>query len=204
MNLTDLSEMELDALREISGIGASHAATALSDLVGHLVRIEVPTIELLEITDLPGVFGGPEQLVGAAFASLEGAIGGGILVMATPETIASIIEMLGETPAGGPGFPDERLAGILVDVVARRLFDSYLRAVAEMTGLESRAPSVGWAYDMAGALLEAIVAEIGSRADHALLVRTAFIDRFRTVETAFFFVPDPDSLAVILSRLGLA
>jgi chemotaxis protein CheY-P-specific phosphatase CheC len=73
-----------------------------------------------------------------------------------------------------------------------------------MTGLEAQAPGVSWAYDMSGALLEVVVAEIGSRADQALLVRTAFIDENRTVEAAFFFVPSPDSLVAILSRLGLA
>ena len=36
MNLSDLSDMQLDAIREICGIGAGHAATALSELVGRL------------------------------------------------------------------------------------------------------------------------------------------------------------------------
>ena len=203
MNLSDLSEIQLDALREISSIGAGHAATAFSDLVGHLVRLEVPTIEILGIAEMPRIFGGPEELAGAAFASLEGDIAGGVLCMASSETLTGIVEMLGETPAPPENRPDERLAGILVGV-ARRLFESYLRAITDMTGLESRAPRVSWAYDMAGALLEVIVAEIGSRADQAVLVRTSFIDEHRAVDAAFFFVPDPDSLFVILSRLGVA
>jgi chemotaxis protein CheC len=203
MMLSELSEIQLDALREISGIGAGHAATALSDLVGRVVRLEVPTIEILDIAEVPGIFGGAEEPAGAAFASIEGRIGGGVLAMGSPETLASLLEMLGETSADSPRLPDEKLAGILAEV-ARRLFDSHLTAVSDMTGLASHASDVVWAYDMAGALLEAVVAEIGSRADQALLVRTAFIDANRTVEAAFFFVPAPESLAAILSSLGLA
>jgi len=203
MNLSDLSDMQLDALREISGIGAGHAATALSELVGRLVRIEVPTIEILDITAMPGIFGGPEQIAGAVFARLEGDIDGGVLCMAAPDTIVSLLEMLGEVPARSEDCPDTRLAEVLV-AASHGLIDSYLRAVCDMTGLEAQAPGVSWAYDMSGALLEVVVAEIGSRADQALLVRTAFIDEDRTVEAAFFFVPSPDSLVAILSRLGLA
>ena len=203
MNLSDLSDMQLDALIEIGNIGAGHAVTALSNLVGRVIRLEVPTIEILDITDMPDLFGGAEQLAGAVFARIEGQIDGAVMFIAAPESIRTIVEMLGETPAAPENTPDERLAGILVEV-ARLLIDSYLRAVTEITGLESSAPDLAWAYDMAGALIEAVVAEIGLVADQAVLVRTSFIDKDLAVVAPFLFVPDPDSLEAILSRLGLA
>ena len=42
MNLDKLSEIQLDALRETGSIGAGHAATALSQLVGHGIQIDRP------------------------------------------------------------------------------------------------------------------------------------------------------------------
>ena len=44
MNLDNLSEIQLDALRETGSIGAGHAATALSQLVGHGIQIDPETI----------------------------------------------------------------------------------------------------------------------------------------------------------------
>jgi len=203
MNLTDLSEIQLDALREICGIGAGHAATELSEMVGRLVRLEVPTIEILDITEMPSIFGGPEQIAGAAFARIEGDIDGGVLCMALPDTLATIEEMLGgQRPSPEEIFADP--GAFDAADAPPRIIASYLRAICDMTGLESHAPEVLWALDMAGALLQVIGAEIGAYADAAVLVRTAFIDEERTLDVAFFFVPSHESLVAILSRLGLA
>ena len=202
MNPAALSELQLDALREISSIGASHAATALSELVSRTIRISVPAIEVISVTEIASVFGGPEQIVGAVFAPLTGEIEGGVLFMVSPEGIQSIAQLLGAGPIPVEDLAKAKTAGVLVEAV-RTLIDSYLQAVSEMTGLEAGASGVSWAYDMAGALFDAMAAETGMRADHAVLVRTAFLDTDRSVDAAFFFVPDPDSLAAILDRLGL-
>jgi chemotaxis protein CheC len=71
-----LTEMQLSALRETGSIGAGHAATALSQLVGHCVTIDVPTLEIIEIGEVPAVFGGPETLVGAVYTRLLGDLAG--------------------------------------------------------------------------------------------------------------------------------
>lgn len=203
MNPSVLTHLQLDAIREISGIGAGHAATALSELVSRPIRLEVPTIEVIGLEEIARVFGGPEQIVGAVYARLAGEIEGGVLCIAAPDAIRTVTTMLGGDPVPLELMPDVDNADALVRA-AGTLIDSYLRAVSEMTGLAVCAAGLEWAYDMAGALFEAVVAETGMRADHAVLARTAFIDAGRTVEAAFFFVPDPDSLTIMLARLGLA
>ena len=203
MNLSELTDMQLDALREISGIGAGHAATELSEIVQRTVRLEVPTISVIDILEVANVFGGPEQIAGAVYARLLGEIDGGVLAMARPRDIRAFWRMLGAKPSDMRGMPAEQRAVLMTEIVGQ-LIDAYLRAVSDMTGLVVRAAEPDLAYDMAGALLEAAVAEIGMRADDAVLVRTALVDEPHTVEAAFFFVPDPDSLALILGRLGLA
>jgi chemotaxis protein CheC len=203
MNFSNLSDIQLDALREVSNVGAGHAATALSDLMGRPIHLVVPTIEVLDIAEMPTLFGGPEQPAGAAFARLEGQIDGGVLYMATPDRIEALMEMLGEPGVTPEDLGDERLANIMLEV-PRRLIGSYLQAISEMTGLSCQPGTLDWAYDMAGALLQVAIAEIGSHADQALFVRTAFIDQDRRVEAAFFFVFGPESFMAILSSFGLA
>lgn len=203
MNPSALSELQLDALREISGIGAGHAATALSALVERPIRLEVPTIEVIDVTEVARVFGGPEQVVGAVYARLAGDIEGGVLCVATPEAVRAVVEMLGGEPADVDALPDESNSEMLVEA-ANTLIGSYLEAIAEMTGLVAHAVNTSWAFDMAGALFQAVASEIGMRAEHAVLARTAFLDSDRAVEASFFFLPDPESLATILGRLGLA
>ena len=57
---------------------------------------------------------------------------------------------------------------------------------------------------MAGAILEVATTEVGMKADSALFVRTSFADESTSVDAGLFFLPDPESLKVILGRLGMA
>ncbi|MGL6103831.1 MAG: chemotaxis protein CheC, partial [Exiguobacterium acetylicum] len=47
-----LNPNERDILREVGNIGAGHAATALSTLLGQPIEIEVPSAELEDFTTI--------------------------------------------------------------------------------------------------------------------------------------------------------
>ena len=46
-DLRSLKALQLDALREVANIGAGHAATALSQMIGETIMISVPTINVV-------------------------------------------------------------------------------------------------------------------------------------------------------------
>lgn len=203
MMLQSLTELQLDALREVGGIGAGHAATALSQLVDRAVRLEVPTIEIVDVSAVPRLFGSPEQLVSAVYVRLVGDIGGGVLFIATREAGLELVDLMhGRTLGTTTSFGSREEA--LLAHIAGILISAYLAAIARMADLDVLPSSPTIAFDMAGALLEALVSEVGMRAQEAVLVRTSFSHEGDTVEAAIFFVPDPDSLAVILGRIGMA
>ncbi len=203
MRLDALTAMQLDALNEVGSIGAGHAATALSQLVDRPVGLQVPTIEVIDICQVPYVFGGPEQVVCAAYARLLGDIGGGVLFFATRESALSLIDLL-RGRAGGEtrelGVDEEAMLGNAISI----LISAYLAAIGRMADIDVLPSPPVMVFDMAGAILQAAVAEIDMRAEQAVLVRTAFLDEAKRVDAALFFLPDPDSLATILGRLGMA
>ncbi len=202
MRLDELSELQLDALREVGGIGAGHAATAMSQLVDRPVALEVPRLEILELMQVPYVFGGPEQLVGAVYSRLLGDLDGGILFMAERSAALALVDLMrGHEVGTAKSMSHEE--EVLLRHVASILISAYLAAIARLADLDVLPSSPALAFDMAGALLEAVVAEVGMEAEQAMLVRTAFMDEGRSVEAALFFVPDPDSLSVVLGRLGV-
>jgi chemotaxis protein CheC len=47
MDVLTLTETQRDALQEIANIGASHAATALSQMVGQPIRIGIPSVDVV-------------------------------------------------------------------------------------------------------------------------------------------------------------
>jgi len=202
MNTDHLSDIQLDALRETGSIGAGHAATALSQLVGHGIEIDVPTLEIVEIGQVPQVFGGPETLVGAVFVRLLGDLGGSMLFVAPRGSSLALVDLMRSRPVGtAKSFGAEEEA--LVTHVAQILVSAYLAAVGRLADLNILPSKPSFALDMAGAILQAVTTEVGMRADTAMLQRTRFYDAETSVDACLFFLPDPTSLEVLFGRLGV-
>lgn len=198
-----LTELQLDALREVGSIGAGHAATALSQLVDRPVGLQVPSIEVIDLSDVPYVFGGPEQVVCAVYSRLVGEIGGGVLFLSTEEAALSLFDLLRGRETGTTQHLDVDEENVLSHGVAI-LISAYIAAIARMGDLDVVSAAPVMAFDMAGAILATAASEIDMRAEQAVFVSTAFLDEHNSVDAALFFLPDPGSLAIILGRLGMA
>ena len=203
MRIDKLNDMQIDALRETGSIGAGHAATALSQLVGHQVFIDVPTLEAVGIGDVPEFFGGPEALVAAVHVRLLGDLGGSMLFMAPRGSALALVDLMRSRPVGTSrsyGADEEAL----LTHVASILMSAYLAAIGRLADLSLLPARPSSALDMAGALMEAVTSEAALRADVALLLRTRFYDSETSVDAYLFFLPDPDALELLLGRLGVA
>lgn len=203
MRLDNLTEMQIDALGECGSIGAGHAATALSQLVGHPISIDVPTLEVMGIGEVPEIFGGPEVLVAAVHVRLLGDLGGSMLFMAERTSALALVDLMRSRAVGSVrtyGADEEAL----VTHVASILMSAYLAAIGRLADVSMLPARPSSALDMAGALMEAVTSAAALRADVALLLRTRFHDADTSVDAYLFFMPDPDSLEVLLGRLGVA
>jgi cheC family chemotaxis protein len=83
------------------------------------------------------------------------------------------------------------------------LAGSYLNAFYTFTGM-SMLPSIpALAVDMAGAILNVVLVQLGEMGDHALLIETNFVAEDRSINGHFFLVPDPGSLGTIMNAVGV-
>jgi len=202
MDPQNLSELQLDALGEVGSIGAGHAATALSQMLGTAVAIEAPDIRLLPVDQVPMVFGGPENLVGAVYSRLLGDLGGGLLFIMGRDELLSLCDLLRSRAPGSAkslGSAEEAL----VTHASSVLLSAYLAAIARLTELSILPGPAEFAFDMMGAILEVATSQIGMKAETAVLILTRFATGETTVDAALFYLPDPDSLEVLLGRLGI-
>ena len=67
-----LSTIQSDAIQELGNIGAAHAATTLSQMLGSTVEMSVPAIKAIDISEL-GNYMGEEAACMVAF-ELQGEI----------------------------------------------------------------------------------------------------------------------------------
>ena len=202
MDPRHLTELQIDALGEVGSIGAGHAATALSQLLGASVDINVPDTRLLPVSEVPMVFGGPENLVGAVYSRLLGDLSGALLFVLPRADLLALADLLRSREPGSSKSLGVAEEGLVVHA-AGVLQSAYLAAIARLTELAVLPGPPQFAFDMLGGILEFVTAEIGMKADSALLIVTRFLSTEIVVDGALFYLPDPDSLDVLLGRLGV-
>jgi chemotaxis protein CheC len=56
---------------------------------------------------------------------------------------------------------------------------------------------------MAGAILGEVLQQIGEVSDYALIIENIFIEEEREITGHFFFLPEPETLEVLMKSLGV-
>ncbi len=203
-NYSDMSDIQLDALKEIGNIGAGNAATALAQMVRAKIDMTVPKVKILPFTEVPDLIGGPDLHVVGIYFNVQGQAPSNILFVLDVEKACLLIDMLlgriiGETKVETL---DEMEMSAMMEL-GNILSATYLNSLAMFTNLKfiPSVPALG--IDMAGAVLDAILAQFGEVADHVLVLETEFTKDEHDVVGHFFLLPEPGSLDTILTALGV-
>ena len=89
-----IDESRLDILREICSIGAGHAATALSQLTGRRIDLEVPRVLFAKVQEVPLIAGGAETVVDGLYFRILGDARGVILMIFPEESGREIVRLV--------------------------------------------------------------------------------------------------------------
>ena len=203
MLFSDLNSVHLDALREISNIGMGNAATALSQMIGSRIDLRVPRVSVAALEEVPDLIGGAEKLVVGVYLQIYGDARGNMLLIFPRSSATRLISML--IPGDGAaseGLLTENSASALREI-GNILASSYLSAMGSLLSLTliPSVPSV--AFDMAGAIVDYTLAELGAQGDMTLVIETEFVGEAcppaaGELQGHFFVLPDPQSLEILL------
>lgn len=197
--LNRLEEGEVDILREVCTVGAGHAATALSQLIGRQIDLEVPRVRLVDIGKVPEVAGGADALVAGLFFRILGEARGHIFMIFPEKSALSIVGLA--TGEENVGDLREEIHISAMREVGNILASAFLSAISQLSGL-SLIPSVpGFACDMAGSILDGALIELSMLADRALVIETVFREADEKIESRFFLLPDPHTLTATLQAV---
>ncbi|WP_298271681.1 chemotaxis protein CheC [Geobacter sp.] len=202
MKFDSLTEEHLDALREVSNIGVAHAATALSQLIGRSISLQVPKVLMTDITKVPEVFGGAEKIVVGIYLQMLGDARGNILIVLPRESALRLLSRLLPREKSEGSFLTELEISALKEV-GNILASAYLNALGSLMH-KTLIPSVPvLSFDMAGAVIDYVLIELGEVGDLALMVETEFFGEDEKISGQFFLLPDPESLKIILNAIGI-
>lgn len=196
-----LSELQIDALRETGNIGAGNAAIALSKMVDRQVNLSVPKASMVPLAGVPHLVGGPEVPVVGIFLLIEGDVTGSILLLLEKDSALALAELMVAGELGGAGEFEVRKSAL--QETGSILSGAYLNALGQLTGLFFKPSVPGFAMDMAGAILDYVLVDLGAFDDFVLVVETDFDVAGKMIQGHLILFPDLGTLDTILSRLGV-
>ena len=198
MEYSDFSALQLDALKEVSNIGAGNAATALSMMIGKKVDMSVPAVNIIKLDDIVQENG--EVEVAGTVVRVLGDIAGNILLVFKTSTAENVIEKL----VGSHQSPESEMGSSVLCEIANIISASYMSSIAQLTNL-AIAPSVpATSYDMLGAILTTSFIESNQYDEYILDIETVFLDDTEeNIGGHFYYIPMPGSLEKILKSIGI-
>jgi len=196
---TGLSPEQSDALRELTNIGASHAATALSKLLKTRVTLNVPLVQMVPFQHVSRLIPDPSALVVAVYLKVVGDAPGKALFLFEHENALRIAELLNAAPCS-QGLHQDEMALSSLKEVGNILLGSFLTALARLTKLYLNFSVPAIAVDMAGAIYDAVLLD-AEYMDDWVFIQTNFAGN--QVKGTLAFLPDTGSLNILLGALGL-
>lgn len=201
-DVTKLSALQLDALKEIGNVGAGNAATALSQIINRKIDMSVPQVAILPLGEVPEVVGGPDVMVAGVFLRVYGPAPGSILFLLPRDSAFYLVDTLMGRSEKTTEYLDEMDESALLEI-GNILAGAYLNALSYFTKFTLLPSIPALAMDMAGAILSVILIQLGQMGDHALVIETEFTTENDGVKGHFFLIPDPGSLGTILQAIGV-
>ncbi len=198
-----LKPYELDVLREVTNIGAGNAATALADILSDRVSMTVPILQILDINDIADILGGPENEVVGILLSMTNDLDGMLMFVLEKQFTHDILGVLLGKQITSFEEVDEMDMSALREI-GNIIAGSYVNALSELTQLDIRISPPELAIDMAGAILSYPATLFGTMGDKVLFVREDFDSGNQRVTCHLLIMPQPDSLKLMMSRLGVS
>jgi chemotaxis protein CheC len=197
-----LSTVQADAMQELGNIGAAHAATTLSQLLGSTVQMSVPGIQAVDIAEL-GDYMGEESAAMVAF-ELQGEIqhGGYIIFYITRESAIRLSNtMLGLTDMNRQ--MNEMDESALLEV-GNIMVSSFLDATAELLGFVMIPSPPAMTIDMAHAAMSSLIASMGEEVDEVLLFSTELTCDEHKIDSDIIMMPENktlDRIVILLEKM---
>jgi chemotaxis protein CheC len=194
-----LSTVQADAIQELGNIGAAHAATTLSQMLGSPVEMSVPAIKSVDISQL-GAFMGEESAAMVAF-ELQGEIahGGYIIFYISRESAIRLTNtMLGLTDMDRP--MNEMDESALIEV-GNIMVSAFLDATAELLGFIMLPSPPALSIDMAHAAMQTLIAQMGEEVNEVLLFSTELECEEHKIDSDIIMLPENSTLKKIVELL---
>lgn len=195
----DLSDFELDALKETANIGTGHASMALSSLLGQKVNIDLPKTIVVPVRDAGEYISSAEESIVGIYSRLSKGIEGNILFVIPVSVALKLLATLDKAATDGRA----KLSKADLEILKKLgsvICSAYLSGVAQFfeERIEFRAPNVVSAIGRSIADFAMVEIEDDEK---VLLISVGFNTEDTEVQGAFTLLFTTTSLSPLLEKL---
>lgn len=201
-SLNDLNAMHLDVLTEIGNIGSGNAATALATLVNTVVDIEVPTIRLIDFSEVSDYLGDKDTVAVGMGVVLEGDVRGMMLQVMQLNFVQKLVNTF--YPKDLKSIDDIVEMDMSVLREASNITTAaYVNSLASMTGLFINISPPTDYTDTIDNILKIPASNFSSIGKQALFIDEKLTVGGTEVKSSMILVLEMDSLKTLFDKLSI-
>ena len=203
-DITNLTSSQLDALRELGNIGSGNAASALAQFLNRKIDMAVPSASIMDFTNIPTLVGGADKRVMGIFLKVMGEISGRFLLLIPEETALKLLHTLIPSCELDSPLNMSELESSCMREVGNILAGAFLNALSNITKIPMLNSIPSMTFDMAGSLIDTVVADMTAVSDKVLMIETSFMESAEDLRIHILLLPNTDALNKLLKSIGVA
>lgn len=168
--------------------GITSSIAGLSEMVGQEVRVTSLDPRQRDVQKVHDILGGPETLIAGVYLGIEGTASGQLLLAFEAETAYRLIDMLLMQPEGTTTHIAEMEESVLGEM-GNVMGAFFLTVLGDNTDGQFRPTPPLVINDMAGSVIDAILAHMMLEEDDVMAVETKFGTEDMDIEGAFLVLP---------------
>ncbi len=199
MKKISLSLKKVKALEKMMELASWDAAGALSQMLSVEVKVDFSGVDFLNFKRIFDAIGSEDEKVGVVFMMVSGDVEGALVFVFEEDALRRFLRILLKKEVEVEDMGEVEISAL--KAIGNVVGTNFLNALSKMTSLLF-VPSVpAFAYDFAGAALDAILVNQSSVASHVLYVQINFFVESESIPANLFFFPDPKSLSKLMEKI---
>jgi chemotaxis protein CheC len=201
MEKAKFTPLEKDILTEIGNMCAGNATTALAQILGRRIELELPSVKIINVSRLPTYLRvDPEDpIIGIHMQIWGGAKGNALLVLPKKDSFLLIDLLIGPLQESPSSLTEIGISAL--KEVGNIVVSSYLSALSAFTGISAFPSTVTLTSGAAKSLVSLAFSGLRKEeCEETILVEARFLERKRNLDGNFFIIFDASSIRIILKK----
>ncbi|MFX0006823.1 MAG: chemotaxis protein CheC [Candidatus Hermodarchaeota archaeon] len=204
----ELTEEQLDILKEMGNIGSGHAITALSDLLNTNVEVSLTSVKIDTFWKVPEMFDNPNEEIVGIYSKIPINSDLSIIQIFPKESIFNLINFLNNSDENSSLFLKntndlDDFSYSIIKEIGNILSGHYVSALADLLSLKLIPSVPRVAIDTLNVILNSIIAKYSQIIDYIILIKTKMTVSDLNINGTICLIPNIKILRKLFEILNI-